>query len=88
MIELAGLEIGIERTGANGRRHLALDDVDFFFRKLCRDVGRQARSFARARSGGVRAIQSVMLNVPNSEKRPSSKTSRKWHSCGPSPWIE
>ena len=33
---------------------------------------------------GVRAIQSVMLNVPNSEKCPLSNPSRKWHSPGPS----
>ncbi len=44
--------------------------------------------FCASTSGGVRDIQSVMLNVPNSEKRPSSKISKKWHSSGPSPWIE
>src|SRR6185437_2368110 len=38
----------------------------------------------RARTlDGVRAIQSVMLNVPNSEKFPSSNTRIKWASSGP-----
>ena len=38
--------------------------------------------------GGVLAIQSVTLKVPNSEKCPLSNPSRKWHSPGPSPCKE
>jgi hypothetical protein len=39
-------------------------------------------------SGGVCPIQSLMLNVPNSEKYPLSNTRTKRQSSVPMPWIE
>src|SRR5580704_1178376 len=44
--------------------------------------------FCARTCGGVSDVQSVTLNVPYSEKCPLSKMSTKWHSPGPSPWIE
>src|SRR6266404_9783610 len=44
--------------------------------------------FFASTSGGVCTIQSVIRNVSNSLKLPSSKTSRNLHPSGPKPWIE
>ena len=43
VIELARFEIRIERLGRQCRRHLALNDVDLFFRKFRQSFGRQAK---------------------------------------------
>src|ERR1700683_374801 len=51
----------------------------------CASCAGERFRFRATTSGGALVIQSVTLNVPNSEKWPLSNPSKKWHSPGPSP---
>ena len=62
-------------------------DVDFPFGKLAK-VAAGTPKFRASTSGGVCPTQSLIENVPNSEKWPLSNTRMKVQVPGPRPWIE